>query len=45
MLLEVYNKSNELVCKPDEDSSLLGSYPIDSGMRIHVRCKSEFVFQ
>ena len=36
MQLEVYNKDNELVCRLDNDEALLGSYPIDDGMRIHV---------
>lgn len=36
MKLSVYNKDNQLVCDVDNDDALLGSYPIDSGMRIHV---------
>ncbi|XP_043280351.1 tubulin-folding cofactor B-like [Venturia canescens] len=36
MRLEAYDKKNQLVCQPNEGSRLLGSYPIDSGMRIHV---------
>lgn len=36
MKLEVYDKNNTLVCSPNEGSRLLGSYPIDDGMRLHV---------
>ena len=36
MLLDVYNKEDQLVCKLDNDDALLGSYPVDDGMRIHV---------
>lgn len=36
MTVEVYDKNNKLVCRLDEGQRLLGSYPIDDGMRIHV---------
>ncbi|XP_034951086.1 tubulin-folding cofactor B [Chelonus insularis] len=36
MKLEVYDKNNKLVCCPNEGSRLLGSYPIDDGMTVHV---------
>ncbi|KAK3576773.1 hypothetical protein CHS0354_014587 [Potamilus streckersoni] len=36
MKLEVYNKDNELICKLHNEEALLGSYPVDDGMRIHV---------
>lgn len=36
MTVEVYDKNNKLICKLDDGSRLLGSYPIDDGMRIHV---------
>lgn len=37
MKIEIYEKdSNNLVCSLDNDDALLGSYPIDDGMRIHV---------
>ncbi|KAL0117181.1 hypothetical protein PUN28_010192 [Cardiocondyla obscurior] len=36
MTVEVYNKNDKLVCKLEEEERLLGSYPIDDGMRIHV---------
>ena len=36
MKLEVYNKENKLVCKIDNDNAMLGSYPVDDGMRLHV---------
>ncbi|KAK6180715.1 hypothetical protein SNE40_008715 [Patella caerulea] len=40
MKLQLYNKDNKLVCLIDDDSALLGSYPIDDGMRIHVEDKN-----
>ncbi|KAK3912516.1 Tubulin-folding cofactor B [Frankliniella fusca] len=37
MKIEVYeNDSEKLVCKLDNDNALLGSFPIDDGMRLHV---------
>lgn len=36
MKLELYNKENKLVCSLDNDEALLGSYPVEDGMRIHV---------
>nr|CAG4644310.1 EOG090X0DT2 [Lepidurus arcticus] len=36
MQLELYNKEDQLVCKLDDDSRMLGSYPVDDNMRIHV---------
>lgn len=36
MTIEVYDKNDSLVCKLDDGQRLLGSYPIDDGMRIHV---------
>lgn len=36
MKLKIYDKKNNFVCDIDNDESLLGSYPIDDGMRIHV---------
>ncbi|XP_019877381.2 tubulin-folding cofactor B [Aethina tumida] len=36
MQLQAYNKDNVLVCDLANDEALLGSYPIDDGMRIHV---------
>lgn len=36
MKLEVYDKNNKLICCPNEGTHLLGSYPIDDGMRLHV---------
>lgn len=35
MQLELYN-GDRLVCKLDNNDSLVGSYPIEEGMRIHV---------
>lgn len=42
MKLEVYDRDNKLVCKLDNDNALLGSYPIDDGMRIHVSLQRSF---
>lgn len=36
MKLKVYDVKNNYVCDVDDDNALLGSYPIDDGMRIHV---------
>ena len=36
MILEVYNQDKEFVCAMTNDNALLGSFPIDDGMRIHV---------
>lgn len=36
MELEVYNKENKLVCAMSNNDALLGSYPIDDGMRLHI---------
>jgi hypothetical protein len=37
MVLEVYDKDNRPVCTLGNDEALLGAFPIDSGMRIHVK--------
>lgn len=36
MQLQVYNADNELICSLTDDNALLGSYPVDNGMRLHV---------
>ncbi|XP_068986178.1 tubulin-folding cofactor B [Bombus flavifrons] len=36
MKIEVYDKNDKLICILDNGQRLLGSYPIDDGMRIHV---------
>lgn len=36
MKLEAYDRDNKLVCKLDNNDALLGSYPVDDGMIIHV---------
>ncbi|KOC66710.1 Tubulin-folding cofactor B [Habropoda laboriosa] len=36
MKVVVYDKNDKLICKLDEGQRLLGSYPIDDGMRIHL---------
>jgi len=43
MKLEVYNKNDDIVCKPNENDRTLGSYPIEDGMRVHVVGDSEQV--
>lgn len=49
MELEVYDKENKLVCVLSNNDALLGSYPIDVGMRLHVVDKfslaNELVFE
>lgn len=37
MTVEVYDKNDKLICKLEDGQRLLGSYPIDDGMRIHVK--------
>lgn len=36
MKLELYNKENKLLCNLDNDSAMLGSYPVEDGFRLHV---------
>lgn len=36
MKIETYDKDNKLVCSLTDDNALLGSYPVDDGMRLHV---------
>lgn len=36
MTLELYDKESKLVCPLADDKALLGSYPIDDGMRLHI---------
>lgn len=36
MQIEAYDKDNKLVCALSDDSSLLGSYPLENGMRLHI---------
>ncbi|KAK7874409.1 hypothetical protein R5R35_001505 [Gryllus longicercus] len=43
MKIEIYNKDDVLVCSLDSDDALLGSYPVNDGMRMHVIDK--FVLQ
>lgn len=42
MTIKVFNKDDELVCVLDNDNALLGSYPIDDGMRFHVSFINEY---
>lgn len=36
MQLAVFDKDGREVCRLDDDAAMLGSYPVDAGMRIHV---------
>ena len=36
MDLEVFDERDKFVCKLDNNVALLGSYPIENNMRIHV---------
>lgn len=36
MRLELYDAQNKLVCELSNNEALLGSYPVDDGMRVHV---------
>ncbi|XP_058061638.1 tubulin-folding cofactor B [Anopheles bellator] len=42
MQLELYS-GDRLVCKLDSDSRLLGSYPVEDGMRVHVVDNFQFI--
>lgn len=41
MKVEVHDKNDKFICKLDDGQRLLGSYPIDDGMRIHVSKSTE----
>jgi len=41
MRLEVYSQGNELVARLDNDDAMLGAYPIENFMRIHVSTSPE----
>eukprot|EP00095_Tigriopus_kingsejongensis_P003532 maker-scaffold106_size358372-snap-gene-0.14 protein:Tk03532 transcript:maker-scaffold106_size358372-snap-gene-0.14-mRNA-1 annotation:"tubulin folding cofactor b" len=36
MVISAFDKNDKPVCELSDDAALLGSYPLDSGMRIHV---------
>lgn len=36
MKIELYNKDNKLVAPLDDNNKLLGFYPVEDGMRLHV---------
>lgn len=36
MKLELYSKDNKFICELNNNDALLGSYPVEDGMRIHV---------
>lgn len=43
MILELYNREKQFICALTNDNALLGSFPVDNGMRIHVTNKLFFV--
>ncbi|XP_002741744.1 tubulin-folding cofactor B-like [Saccoglossus kowalevskii] len=43
MLLEVFDKNDKLIVKLSDDIAMLGSYPVDDGMRIHVHDPTQTV--
>lgn len=36
MQIEAYTKDNKLVCNLSDDTALLGTYPLENGMRLHI---------
>lgn len=36
MTIKVYDRDDQLVCSLDDNNALVGSYPIDDGLRLHV---------
>lgn len=36
MQIEAYTKDDKLVCKLEDNNALLGSFPLENGMRLHV---------
>ena len=42
MVLELYNREKQFVCALTNDNALLGSFPVEDGMRIHVFMLSKF---
>ncbi|KAF5275864.1 hypothetical protein FQR65_LT04103 [Abscondita terminalis] len=36
MQIEAYDKEDKLVCYLSDDNTILGAYPLDNGMRLHV---------
>lgn len=36
MQIEAYTKDNKFICKLENNNALLGSYPLEDGMRLHV---------
>ncbi|CAG9815288.1 unnamed protein product [Phaedon cochleariae] len=36
MKIQAFNKNDQLICDLDKDETLLGSYPLEDGMRLHV---------
>lgn len=40
MRLSLYDKQDQFVCSMDSETALLGSFPIDDGMRLHVEDKT-----
>ena len=42
MKLDLFDKDDKLICKLDNDDAMLGSYPVEDGMRIHVCSQVHF---
>ncbi|XP_037072140.1 tubulin-folding cofactor B-like isoform X2 [Pollicipes pollicipes] len=40
MRLSLYDKQDQFVCAMDSETALLGSFPVDEGMRLHVEDKT-----
>ncbi|XP_056630869.1 tubulin-folding cofactor B [Diorhabda sublineata] len=36
MQIQAFDKDNKFICSLDDNNALLGSYPLDDGMRLHV---------
>ena len=36
MRLSLFDKQDQFVCYMDSETALLGSFPVDEGMRLHV---------
>lgn len=43
MTIKLYDSKNRFICDIDNNDALLGSYPVEDGMRIHVVDKFSMV--
>ena len=41
MTITVFDKDEKKVCTIDDDNAILGSFPVDDGMRLHVEDSSK----